>query len=208
MPKSPTSRRSRPPSAAARRRGAKAAFTQLLEALGATPRGILRDTAARAAALWADYLLAGEGADLAAIIGRGMPTTTETPVSVFDIGAHLVCPHHLTVAFGHAHVAYAPQARLLGLGTISELVRVCTARLVLQEDAGNDIATALVQHLGAHAAVVLIDAVHPCHNVPHPRSHNARTVSWGAAGDAARIRELKSLVLAGWQRSPIPAGEP
>lgn len=177
------------------RRDVQKAFVHLLAALGASPTGKLLGSPRRAAALWAEHLLSGEGEDLGRIVGAGMRSPNDTPVAVTHIGMHLVCPHHLTVAFGEAHVAYAPAGRLVGFGTLTRLVRACTARFVLQEDAGQLVADALVTHLRARAAAVMLSATHPCHNVSMPRAHKARATTWAHAGKARDVRALKTLLL-------------
>lgn len=192
MTKAPRRRRSE--SASRRQQQATRAIRALLQGLGVSLAGELKGTPARAASLWVEHLLAGEGLDPKEVLGRGSKTRSRSPVSLFDVGVHLVCPHHLTVAFGEAHVAYLPRTRVAGFGALARLVRACTARLALQEDATQLIADTLVLHLGAVAAVVVIDALHPCHNVPHARSHRARAVTWGIAGDKAAADSLARLL--------------
>jgi GTP cyclohydrolase IA len=184
---------------------AAAAFRELLAALGVDPKGELRDTPERAATMWLDHLMAGECADLAAVVGRGTATRSQAPVSLFDLGVHLVCPHHLTVAFGRAHIAYVPGGRIAGFGALARLVAACSARLELQENVTTAIAEALVEHLGARAAIAVIEATHPCHNVLQPRSHAARAVTWAAVGEPAGKRHLRralELALAGHAPAP------
>ena len=180
------------PEARSKRGRLTAAFTEMLAVLGAERDPEMRHTAERAASLWLDHLVAGQGRDLGRILGRGAPSASHSPVSLFDIGVHLVCPHHLTVAFGQAHVAYIPNGRVVGFGALARLVAAATARLSLQEDATDCIAATLVEHLGAAAAVAVIVAVHPCHNVIHPRSHQARAATWAVHGDPVVARTLKA----------------
>ncbi len=169
-------------------------FSKLVGALGFDSNAEARRTATRCATLWSEHLLAGEGADLQRIIGRGQATACQTPVCITGIGIHLVCPHHLTVAFGEAHIGYVPGKRLLGFGALSRLAQACTARLVLQERATQDIADALITYLGAASVLVQLDAVHPCHNLPYPRSHRARAVTEAHAGAKAGARVLRGLM--------------
>jgi GTP cyclohydrolase I len=122
-------------------------------------------------------------------------------VSLLDLGVQLVCPHHLTVAFGRAHVAYVPGARVAGFGALARLVAACAARVALQEEVTSAIAEALVEHFGARAAVAVIEATHPCHNVLHPRSHGARAVTWASAGEARAKRQLARELRAALGRS-------
>jgi len=166
------------------------AFVELLAALGAGKKREQRATATRAAELWGRHLLAGEHADLAAILRGGSRSRNAGPVVVLEIGLHLVCPHHLTVAFGYAHVAYVPGPRLAGFGALARLVQACSARLALQEHVTAAIAQALVDHLDVRAAAVVIDALHPCHNVLHPRSHRAHAVTVAERGEPSAARDL------------------
>jgi GTP cyclohydrolase IA len=173
---------------------ASRAIQDLLLALGCELKGELVGTPRRVALLWADHLLAGARLEPRTLLGRGSATRSRAPVTLQHLGVHLVCPHHLTVAFGTAHVAYLPNRRAAGFGALARLVRVCTARLVLQEEASQAVAETIVDSLGARAAAVVIDAVHPCHNVPHGRSHRAHAVTWGEAGDPRAARDLRQLL--------------
>ena len=179
-----------------RRTRVERAFAELLEALGGSDGPEFARTPARATSLWLEHLLAGEGTDLATELGRGHRSDSAAPISVLDVGVHLVCAHHLTVAFGRAHVAYAPQGRVVGFAALARLIRACTARFVLHEEASQNIATALVTHLPAAAAVACIEAVHPCHNVMQPRSHGARAIGWAQAGRPGPARQLRQLLAA------------
>ena len=166
------------------------AVSGLIKALGHEIAGELEATPSRVTELWLDHLLKGHETDLDALTLSTSPSDSQDHISLVDIGIHMVCPHHLTIGFGKAHVAYAPQGKLTGFGSISELVGVCTQRLSLQEDAASLIAQALVSKIDARAAVAVLDATHPCHNVLHPRAHEARAISWARAGDeevAARL---------------------
>lgn len=170
---------------------------ELLRALGYEVTGDLARTPERVAELWTQHLVRPTG-DIATLLTSGLVPaeagTATSPIAIVDMGVHLVCPHHLTVAFGRAHVAYLPGGQVLGFGTIGELVERMTARLVLQERATQDIADALVRHAGARAALAVIHATHPCHNVTHPRAHDASAVTWGFAGDPGQQDALRAVV--------------
>jgi GTP cyclohydrolase I len=171
------------------------AFAELLRALG-VERDEVSGTPRRAAALWIEQLTAGEGVELGELLGRGIKHRGRTPVILTHIGIHLVCPHHLTVAFGEAHVGYVPAGRIVGFGALSRVAEAACARLVLQETAAHDIAVAVHEQLGAEAAVVMLEAVHPCHNLKHPRSQKAEVVTWAAAGDERSAARLERLLAA------------
>lgn len=180
------------PPADERTRAVARAFSALLQALGLEATGEFEGTPQRAADLWLNHLLAGYAYDLRRLAERSSPSTSTSPVSVLHLGVHMVCPHHLTVASGVAHLAYVPGGRLAGFGVLSDVVQACTARPVLQEDATNAIAQTMVEHFQARGAVAVIEASHPCHTIVHPRAHQARAVTWGTAGDKHATQELTS----------------
>ncbi|MBN1961219.1 MAG: GTP cyclohydrolase I [Deltaproteobacteria bacterium] len=171
-----------------------AAFTQLLKALGVNEHPEMAETPKRAAELWLKHLLAGEQNNLANIIRKNSISTSSDPICLLNIGVHLVCPHHLTVGFGYAHIAYIPKKRVVGFGSLTRLVTTAAARFALQEDITNLIADALMQQLEADAVIAVIDAIHPCHNLKHPRSHQARAVTWAIRGPAKQSKILKTHV--------------
>lgn len=174
------------------------AFQTLLRASGRAGEAEFDETPARAALLWDKHLLRGERGSLIDALGEIIDDPDRTqPISMLDMGVHMVCPHHLTVAMGRAHVAYEPAGHIVGFGSLARLVEQATARLILQEEATDDIANTLVEVLGARAAVAAIDAVHPCHNVPEARSHGAHALTWSLVGDELRAKRLQEIILSG-----------
>jgi len=174
------------------------AVRALLCSVGHTPKGDLEKTPSRVASMWHGKLLRGQNADLQKVLGRGMVSNKSQDVCLMHIDVHLVCPHHLTVAFGTAHLGYVPDGRIASFGRLVDLESAGTARLVLQEDATTHIADALVRYLGAQCAVAGIEATHPCHNITRPKAHRSRAVTWATAGtikDAKRLEKSMRLTL-------------
>ncbi len=187
------------------------AFDELLAALGAPVETDpeLRGTGARAAAAWADDLLAGYDADPAAILGESTASSADALVVLRDLPATTMCPHHLLPAVGVVHVAYLPAARVVGFGAVGELVDCYTRRFALQEDIACEIARALATHLGAHFAYVAVDLSPTCVTSRGARRHPARALTVAAAGprasDRALCAEVASLLSRGASRA---AAEP
>ncbi len=178
------------------RRKTETAIRELLRSWGVAATGDLQKTPKRVAALWHDQLLSGQDVDLAALLRGGTVCRSCDPVSLLDVDVHLVCPHHLTVAFGQAHLGYVPGGRVASFGRLSDLIHACTSRLILQEQASTLIVESMIEHLGATAAVCVIEARHPCHNLTKPRAHRARALTWAASGPRAQTRELRAGLMA------------
>ncbi len=173
----------------------EAAFKQLL---AESSVGLPNAPSARAiATFWRTKLLYGEGKNPAPRIKR-IPLSTQDPIAIVDVAIHLVCPHHLTVALGVAHLAFLPSRFTTSLGSLSRLIQICTARRLLQEDATRLIIDSLVERLGPRAAIALIDARHPCHHLRHPRSMLSLIRTRADHGEPTHLKRLESL-LPPWQ---------
>ncbi len=168
------------------------AIDEFLSAIGA-PTGDpeLAGTGRRVAEAFALDLLSGYGEDPVRILAEGTGSHSAGLVVVTDLAAATICPHHLLPAMGNVHVGYFPGERVVGLGALGRLVDCYARRLALQEDIGQQIADALVAHLGARAAGVAIDFEQACVSARGERRHGARayTVAFaGAAQDGAPLR--------------------
>ena len=103
---------------------------------------------------------------------------------VRDVAASIVCPHHLLPATGVVHVGYVPGNRVVGLGALARLVDCFARRLTLQETLVQNVASALVGHLGARGAVCVADMSPSCLTARGERQAWARVVTVGTAGSA------------------------
>ena len=112
------------------------------------------------------------------------------------IDFHSMCPHHLLPYRGVAHVAYVPKKGVVGFGKLVELVDACAHRLVLQEQVAEDIADALMRHLGARGAACVLDAEQGCLTLRGPKRREARTVTRALRGVIAKDSGLQASFLA------------
>jgi GTP cyclohydrolase I len=158
-----------------------------LRAVGAPVDGDpeLRGTGTRVTDAYVDELLAGYRLDPAAILAEGTASTAPGLVVLMDVPATTMCPHHLLPATGRVHVGYWPGPRVVGFGALAQLVECYTRRLALQEDIGRAIAEALVTHLGAEGAGVVVDLAPSCLLARGERPHGAHVVTTAFAGRAA-----------------------
>jgi GTP cyclohydrolase IA len=112
-------------------------------------------------------------------------------VVVRDIEFYSMCEHHMLPFFGHAHVGYLPNGKVIGLSKIARVVDVFARRLQVQERLTNQVADALMEHMGAHGVAVVMEASHTCmmmRGVQKQRSTTVSSAMRGAFHDDPRTR--------------------
>lgn len=147
------------------KQAAAQAIEAFLRALGHEPVGELAGTGERVAEAWAEELLDGYHSDPAEILRDGSTDAgrgEHGPVIVRDLSITTVCPHHLLPAHGIATVAYIPNRRLAGIGTIAKVVDCIAHRLALQEHIGEAIVRVIRHELEPHAALCILSLTHGC----------------------------------------------
>ena len=87
------------------------------------------------------------------------------------------CEHHMAPIIGVAHVAYIPGERVVGLSKLARVVEVFSKRLQTQERLTMQIATTLMEALGAKGVAVSIDATHQCMTMRGIKKEQATTVT-------------------------------
>ena len=95
------------------------------------------------------------------------PTFAETGhyddvICLRNIRVQSHCEHHMVPLIGHAHVAYLPAERVVGISKLARLVDVFARRLQIQEKLTVDIAETLEQVLMPKGVAVVITAAHQC----------------------------------------------
>lgn len=171
----------------------EAAAAAFVRALG-VPELADPEIPARVANLWRSLIRPQRQTPGELFAGSAKATQSE-PIVVGEIGVHLVCPHHLTIALGEAAVAYLPGEKIAGFGSLSSMVEECCGRPAFQEDATAEIASGIVAGLGAIAAVVTLRARHPCNSLKHPRAHGAESVTWASSGQSQAASTLREHLL-------------
>jgi GTP cyclohydrolase I len=180
------------------RDAAARAIEDFLRAIGRDParEPELVGTGRRVADAFVDELCDGYDVDVGKLLADNAIAGASEVVIVRDIAVTTTCPHHLLPAFGTARVAYAPRARLVGIGTIVRLVDAFAHRLTLQEAIGEEVARAITVHLEAAWAGCRLVMSHGCMVARGERRHGARveTVALaGAADDTARLIAHRAL---------------
>ncbi|HEX7069967.1 MAG TPA: GTP cyclohydrolase I FolE [Rhodothermales bacterium] len=127
-------------------------------------------------------------------------------VLVRDIELYSLCEHHLLPFFGHVHVAYIPNGRVIGLSKLPRLVDVFARRLQVQERLTEEIASAVDEVLEPRGVRVVVEAVHMCMTMRGVQKQDSATVTSATRGvfatDPAVEMEFQRLMHAsrgGWR---------
>lgn len=135
----------------------------VLAALGEDPEreGLLRTPERSEKAL--RYLTSGYSADVHEIVnGALFDVKYDEVVIVRDIEFFSMCEHHMLPFFGKMHVAYLPDAQVIGLSKIPRIVDVFARRLQIQERLTQQVAETLQELLNPRGVAVICEARHFC----------------------------------------------
>jgi GTP cyclohydrolase I len=175
---------------------------ELLEAIGEDPdRPGLKQTPERVADAYSEFF-AGVGADASAPLahtisvtrGPAPDTLPSGAVMLRDILFRSVCEHHLLPFRGHAHIAYLPGERVVGLGSLPKVVEILSSRPQVQERLGEQIADAIAASLDTRGVLVVLDATHECVTMRGGRQTDASTVTIAARGELAEPAARAELI--------------
>ncbi len=72
------------------------------------------------------------------------------------------CEHHMVPIIGHAHVAYLPNRRVVGISKLARVVDAYAHRLQIQEKLTAQIANTINEVLAPKGVAVIIEAAHEC----------------------------------------------
>jgi GTP cyclohydrolase I len=130
-----------------------------------------------------DELTAGYRVDPEALINDAIFTVHyDEMVVVRDIHFYSLCEHHMLPFYGHAHVAYIPNGKVIGLSKIPRIVEMYARRLQVQERMTVEIADFINEHLNPKGAAVVAEGVHMCSVMRGVRKENASMVTSAMRG--------------------------
>src|ERR1700709_481455 len=78
-------------------------------------------------------------------------------VLIRDIPFNSMCEHHLLPFTGHAHVAYIPNGKVLGLSKFARVLDVYSQRPQVQERLTNQVADLIMDELRPIAVATIVD---------------------------------------------------
>jgi GTP cyclohydrolase I len=94
-----------------------------------------------------------------------------------DVPIVSMCEHHMAAIRGHAHIAYLPGTRVVGISKLARVADAYARRLQIQERLTAEIAEALDRVLKPRGVAVVIRAEHGCMSTRGVNSHGMSLVT-------------------------------
>ena len=171
----------------------------VIQTLGEDPRrdGLVRTPVRVEKAL--RFLTSGYSSDIGQIVnGALFDVKYDEVVIVRDIEFFSMCEHHMLPFFGKMHVAYLPDAKVIGLSKIPRLVDVFARRLQIQERLTQQVAETLQNLLSPRGVGVICEARHFCMMMRGVEKQHSGAITSAMLGafrtDKETRHELLSLV--------------
>jgi GTP cyclohydrolase I len=181
---------------------AKASVTDLLYAIGENPdREGLHDTPKRVAKAYQE-LVSGYTTNPAKLINNAVfDVEYDDMVIVTDIEYYSLCEHHMLPFMGHAHVAYIPSKKVVGLSKIPRIVDMFSRRLQVQERLTRQIAEFIDEVLEPQGVAVVLGGQHMCSMVRGVKKHDSNMTTSAMLGKFKTDRDVRNEFLTHIQRS-------
>ena len=126
---------------------------------------------------------------------RGLQEGAEPKVTLFpneerysamviekDVPFYSMCSHHLIPFYGHAHMAYIPNEKIIGLSKMPRILDFYAHRPQLQERLTEQIAGFLASKLAPQGVMVVVEARHLCVEMRGVKKPGAQTVTSAIRG--------------------------
>lgn len=159
-------------------------YRTILEAVGENPEreGLLKTPHRAAEAM--RFLTSGYEMDLNTVLNDAIfEEDCDDMVIVRDIEFYSNCEHHMLPFFGHAHVAYIPNGKIVGLSKVARIVEMFARRLQVQERMTQQIAQAMQEALHPRGVAVVTEARHLCMMMRGVEKQSSSTISSHVIGE-------------------------
>ena len=152
----------------------------------------LVDTPARVGRAWKEYCQ-GYSHDPAHHLARTFDEVGgyDEIVLLKDIPFQSHCEHHMAPIIGHAHIAYLPDKRVVGISKLARVLHGFARRLQIQERMTNEIAQTILQAIDPRGVAVVCEGTHLCMSMRGVEKQNSFAVTSAMLGifrDNARTR--------------------
>lgn len=94
-----------------------------------------------------------------------------------NIPFHSLCEHHVAPFFGHGHIAYIPNKRIVGLSKLARTLETFSRRLQNQERITTQVAEFLQEELDPLGIAVVLKAKHMCMEMRGVKKHDTWTTT-------------------------------
>jgi GTP cyclohydrolase I len=142
-----------------------AAVREILLAVGEDPdREGLLETPQRVARMY-DEMFSGLRKEPAVALQKTFVQKYDEMVLVKNICFESMCEHHLLPFFGHAHIAYLPNGKIVGLSKLARVVEILAHRPQVQERMTEELADLVMKELNARGVGVILEAAHTCMSI-------------------------------------------
>lgn len=161
------------------------------EGLKGTPRRVIR--------AWEEFF-AGYGDDPVGYLTQTFEEVDgyDEMVVLRDIRFESHCEHHVLPIIGHAHVAYLPTRRVVGISKLARVVEAYARRLQIQEKLTAQIANTVNDVLRPQGVGVVVEAAHQCMTMRGVHKPGVTMVTSQMLGrfrsDSRTRREFMSLI--------------
>ncbi len=178
------------------------AVLDLLCAIGEDPnREGLLETPKRVARAYQE-LVSGHTTDPKQLLNNAIfDIEYDDLVVVNDIEFYSLCEHHLLPFAGHAHVAYIPNKKIVGLSKIPRIIDMFSRRLQMQERLTRQIAEFLDEILEPRGVAVVMTGQHMCSMIRGVKKHDSNLTTSAMLGEFKHSGELRSEFIMHIQRS-------
>ena len=99
-----------------------------------------------------------------------------------EIPFYSMCAHHFVPFYGHGHIAYIPNERIVGLSKLPRLLEFYARRPQIQERLTEQVASVLDEELRPQGIMVVIEARHLCVEMRGVKKPGAVTVTSAIRG--------------------------
>jgi GTP cyclohydrolase IA len=175
----------------------EAATENILVAVGEDPqREGLQGTPSRVARAY-EELLSGYRTDPVALLnGALFDVEYDDMVIVKDVEFASLCEHHMLPFLGHAHIAYIPSGKVIGLSKIPRIVDMFAQRLQVQERMTRQIAEFVNEVLNPVGVGVVVEGVHMCSMIRGVEKHDSSMTTSTMLGTFREKSKTRSEFLA------------
>ena len=172
------------------------AVREIITAIGEDPdREGLRRTPNRIARAYAE-LTAGLRTDPCAYLKTVFREGGYNQIVLLrNIPFNSMCEHHFLPFVGHAHVAYLPDKRVVGLSKLARVVEGFALRPQVQERLTDQVADAIMECLRPLGAICVIDASHTCMTIRGIKKPGTTLVTSAIRGTFVKNQATRNEVL-------------